>query len=125
MVEINDTKVLFLAIWLHETYESQAREVGWKTQESCRVKFDELPEANKKVMLKIAKDICYNLEITRQEGRVEGMKQELKDTLTSLKAIDSELDRRNVDMMLKTLIKIKEKRLKELEKKVLNNEFCD
>jgi hypothetical protein len=52
----------------------------------------------------------------KQEGRVEGIKQELKDTLTTLKAIDSELDRRNVDMMLKTLIKIKEKRLKKLKK---------
>lgn len=51
----------------------------------------------------------------RQEGRVEGVIGELKDTLTTLKAIDSELDRRNVDMMLKTLIKVKEKRLKNLE----------
>lgn len=84
MVEVNDTKVLFLAIWLHETYEAQAREVGWKTQESCRVKFDELPEANKKVMLKIARDVAYNLEVNKEEGRVEGAKEELEKIIKEI-----------------------------------------
>jgi hypothetical protein len=58
------------------------------------------------------KELAKHRDICRKEGVIE----ELKDTLTTLKAIDSELDRRNVDMMLKTLIKIKEKRLKELNK---------
>ena len=39
---------------MHDTYEEQAKIVGWKTQESCQVKFDDLPEANKKVMYAVA-----------------------------------------------------------------------
>jgi hypothetical protein len=37
---------------LHEAYEKAAKEEGWKTQESCRVDFDDLPEANRRTMLK-------------------------------------------------------------------------
>jgi len=36
----------------HSVYETEAIETGWKTQESCKVPFDELPEKNKKVMLR-------------------------------------------------------------------------
>ena len=37
---------------LHDIYEEESKIVGWKTQEVCQVKFDDLPEKNKKVMLR-------------------------------------------------------------------------
>lgn len=43
---------------MHDEYEKAAKIVGWKTQKSCQVPFDELPEANKKVMLIVATAIC-------------------------------------------------------------------
>jgi hypothetical protein len=36
---------------IKEQYEACAKAVGWETQESCRVEFQDLPEANKKVMI--------------------------------------------------------------------------
>ena len=39
---------------LHETYETCAKAVGWKTQKKCRVSFKDLPKDNKLVMLKMA-----------------------------------------------------------------------
>ena len=39
---------------LHEEYENQARIFGWVTQETCRVDFLDLPEANIKTMLGLA-----------------------------------------------------------------------
>ena len=35
----------------HDRYEIEARRLGWVTQESTRVEFDDLPEANKQTML--------------------------------------------------------------------------
>lgn len=43
-----------LAIWLHKEYEALALEENWKTQENCQTNFDELPEENKNVMLRLA-----------------------------------------------------------------------
>ena len=43
-----------IAEMLHNKYEEEAKRVGWKTQESCQVKFKDLPEKNKEVMLAIA-----------------------------------------------------------------------
>lgn len=39
---------------LHDEYEKQAKIVGWKTQDSCQVRFRDLPEKNKEVMFRIA-----------------------------------------------------------------------
>jgi hypothetical protein len=50
-------RVYKVAVLMHNEYEAQARLVGWKTQESCRVEFDNLPEANKKVMLYVAEKV--------------------------------------------------------------------
>jgi len=52
--ESYESNRLNVAEFLHNTYEDLAKEVGWKTQKSCRVKFNDLPEANKKVMLGMA-----------------------------------------------------------------------
>lgn len=37
----------------HRVYERMARALGWETQESTRVEFDELPEANRDLMLSV------------------------------------------------------------------------
>jgi hypothetical protein len=63
------------------------------------------------------KELAKHRDICRKEGVIE----ELKDTLTTLKAIDNILDSYESAQSLKLLIKVKEKRLKELEKKVLKN----
>ena len=41
-----------LAEEFHRVYEEESRQVGWKTQEDCRVPFKELPETNQMVMLR-------------------------------------------------------------------------
>ena len=43
-----------IAIFLHDNYEDIARQEGWETQKSTRVSFFDLPEANKKTMIKTA-----------------------------------------------------------------------
>ncbi len=42
---------------MHERYEELAIIHGWKTQEDCRVPFDDLPYENKCVMLQLAGEI--------------------------------------------------------------------
>lgn len=51
---------------LHNRYEAIAKEIGWKTQESCQVDFNLLPEKNKKVMLKLAEWINDREEYVRK-----------------------------------------------------------
>ena len=63
-LEANQDKVLdvpkrwtdeaMLAEWMHDTYEEIAAGEGWETQKDCKVLFDDLPEKNKAVMLKVA-----------------------------------------------------------------------
>lgn len=43
-----------LAIFMHNTYEELSKKLSWKTQESCKVEFDKLPNKNKHVMLGVA-----------------------------------------------------------------------
>ncbi|MCH7759973.1 hypothetical protein IIA15_01010 [candidate division TA06 bacterium] len=50
-----------LAEWLHNSYEDIAKEVGWSTQEKCRVPFSELPAENRRVMLYLAQKIQLEL----------------------------------------------------------------
>lgn len=50
-----------LAEWLHDTYERLAKQVGWKTQDGTSVKFKDLPEKNKSVMLRLAQ--CIQLDL--------------------------------------------------------------
>lgn len=59
-----------LAAFSHDVYEAEAVKAGWKTQEQCRVPFDELPEANKTVMLAVASAIIAEVE-KRGETTVE------------------------------------------------------
>jgi hypothetical protein len=50
-----------IAEWLHNNYEEISKKENWKTQEKCRVKFEDLPKENKEVMLKLAQRIFNEL----------------------------------------------------------------
>jgi hypothetical protein len=50
-------EVVELAVFMHDEYEKIAKEEGWKTQESTRVEFKDLPESNKRTMLRIASSV--------------------------------------------------------------------
>ena len=54
-----------IARLLHDEYEKAAKEEGWHTQKRCRVKFNDLPDANKRVMLRIAGIIITKLQPTQ------------------------------------------------------------
>lgn len=53
-----------LAKWLHDNYEAVAKEKEWNTQQSCKVEFDTLPDANKRTMIEIA-DRLLNFNLLR------------------------------------------------------------
>lgn len=53
-----------LAKWLHNNYEAVAKEQDWNTQQSCKVEFDTLPDANKRTMIEIA-DRLLNFDLLR------------------------------------------------------------
>lgn len=52
-----DTTVNDLARDFHETYERLAAGEGWETQKNCRVDFDDLPEANRNLMMAVSIEI--------------------------------------------------------------------
>ncbi len=60
-----------LAKLFHGCYEFHSIKEGWQTQKSCRVKFDDLPEENKRVMILTAKDIitALNADINKNAGK--------------------------------------------------------
>lgn len=43
--------IMDLAKGLHNFYEEQSRIQGWNTQDSCKVEFEDLPKANRRVMI--------------------------------------------------------------------------
>ena len=51
-----------LARLLHELYEQAAKTVGWSTQESCQVDFNDLPEKNKQTMVQVAEKLLETFE---------------------------------------------------------------
>ena len=53
-----------LAKWLHDNYEAIAKEKDWNTQQSCKVEFNTLPDANKRTMIEIA-DRLLNFNLLR------------------------------------------------------------
>ena len=46
-----------LAEWMHNNYEEISKQQKWETQKKCQVKFKDLPEENKQVMIELAKRI--------------------------------------------------------------------
>ena len=57
-----------LAEWIHNEYEKASKKVGWDTQKSCKVKFKDLPEENKLVMLLVADKIGKLLRDVNEDG---------------------------------------------------------
>jgi len=61
-----------LARKFHDEYERLAPEFGWKSQESCRKGFDELPESNRELMVEVARQvIVWIVETMLEEARKE------------------------------------------------------
>lgn len=60
--ELKKEQILRLAKFMHEEYENSARLFGWESQKKCRVPFEELPSANAKTMLNVAKQIIEDFE---------------------------------------------------------------
>lgn len=46
-----------LAEFMHNEYEAYAKLKNWKTQKECQVEFEKLPEANRQVMLYVARQV--------------------------------------------------------------------
>ena len=63
-----------LAKWLHDNYEDVAKEQDWNTQQSCKVEFDTLPDANKRTMIEIA-DRLLDFNLLRLHFVVERSEQ--------------------------------------------------
>lgn len=59
--EISEMNGEQLATWLHDAYEQISKDVGWNTQDKCKVKFKDLPDKNKSVMLRMAQKIQVEL----------------------------------------------------------------
>lgn len=56
------TKSIYrIAKLFHERYEEHSKVQGWKTQESCRVEFDDLPAKNRQVMIRTVHDVLYDI----------------------------------------------------------------
>jgi hypothetical protein len=60
--ETKKDQVIRLAKFMHEEYENSAKLFGWESQEKCRVPFEELPPANAKTMLNVAKLIIEDFD---------------------------------------------------------------
>ncbi len=55
-----------IACILHDRYEGFAAEEGWSTQKKSRVDFCQLPDANKRVMLRMADLVISLIEDEKQ-----------------------------------------------------------
>lgn len=72
-----------LAKWLHDNYEQVAKDKDWNTQENCKVKFDTLPDANKRTMIEIA-DRLLNFDLLRlhfvsKSANKDGIKEQTEE----------------------------------------------
>lgn len=67
-----------IARMLHEVYETNAKVVGWKTQKECRVRFQDLPESNRLVMLRMADFVRSMIreELARQKDEMKYVEEE-------------------------------------------------
>jgi hypothetical protein len=76
-----------LAKWLHDNYEAVAKEQDWNTQQSCKVEFDTLPDANKRTMIEIA-DRLLNFNLLRLHF-VVGQSEQLPEYEKWIKIYDA------------------------------------
>lgn len=95
-----------LAKWLHDNYEAVAKEQGWNTQQSCKVEFDTLPDANKRTMIEIA-DRLLNFNLLRLHfvvGRSEQLKALLSKVVNEFDSGEVTWDTRDeIESILKSL----------------------
>ena len=63
-----------LAEFMHNKYEMHSKKMGWNTQKSCKVKFNDLPSENKAVMIAVAHEVLKELDKyqERQEPAMKG-----------------------------------------------------
>ena len=65
--------ILWLAEYLHDKYEHIARRVGWETQDGTSVPFEDLPDENKEVMIRLASALLtgFNVEVDAEYLRMD------------------------------------------------------
>jgi hypothetical protein len=74
-----------LAKFMHSVYEDKSKGVGWSTQESCRVDWDDLPEKNKIVMRYVAYNVMQWLKTKPAiDLEIKRVYDKWKDIATSL-----------------------------------------
>lgn len=81
-----------LAVLMHDTYELEAYKAGWETHDSCRVPFDQLPDANKAAMLKVAEAVLWATpDLTKLYEQMEKREAELRASLTAAGEVERRL----------------------------------
>jgi len=103
-----------LAVLLHNTYEKSSKKYNWNTQDKCKVDFDELPEANNKVMLEVAEFVWNEINNERKQGALE----ELKDLKNKIN--EDEINNivwKEGAQYFETILDLIEERIKDLEEK--------
>lgn len=65
-----------LAQRFHEHYERLAPEHGYKTREASAMPWEDVPEANKSLMIAVAGEVLRDLQQPRQFGSIEEMRAE-------------------------------------------------
>jgi len=68
-----------LAKSMHDEYEKHSKTIGWKTQDSCQVKFKDLPLNNQKVMLHLAKFVDNKVGLATIKEVLELINGYIKD----------------------------------------------
>lgn len=61
-----------LARFMHERYEEIAKEEGLENQDKTKVDFDELPEARKETLFRLAEEIMDKIAESKIKSRREG-----------------------------------------------------
>lgn len=54
--------VKMLATFIHQEYEKFSKKYGWETNETCKVEFDDLPEANRETMMSVSDSILRKFQ---------------------------------------------------------------
>lgn len=71
-------KIKVLAKFIHDKYEKLSVEIGWATQSTCKVKFDDLPKKNKRVMIGVATAIHQLIKQKELKARIDSSEKMLE-----------------------------------------------
>ena len=110
-----------LAEFMHNEYESYAKKVGWKTQKDCQTLFDELPPANKEVMLWVAKSVNDKL---RQQEQLSKMLVSIYQCILAWDNDDGKMAEANEKTPEDILAEIIDKAKEEGRQEILNRYKC-